>query len=136
MTELLRNSADRDESRGIRRPGNCAGPNQSLKPDILRDVIRGRNAECAHELTPIFFIRKEPARCFGSLLLKTLECEHASVVGRVWKKRNGSVIFPHRSCPPQAFILWLFTGQRVFVQKYLGALTDDGLALTEVKLVL
>src|SRR5229473_1148050 len=130
------NSTDGDESRGIRRPGNCAGSNQSLKPDILRDAIRGRNAERAHELSPIFLIRKEPARRFRSLLLKTLECEHASVMGRIWKKRNGSVIFSHRSCPSQAFILWLLTRKRAFVHKYFGALTDDGLTFAEIKFVL
>src|SRR6267378_1504376 len=134
--ELLAYSTDGDKGRGIRRPGNCAGPNESLKPDILRDGIRGRNAERAHELSPIFLVRKEPARCFCSLLLKALEREHASVVSRIWKKGNASVIFPHRSCPPQSFILWLLTGYRVLVQKYFGALTDDGLTLTEVELVL
>src|ERR1700675_24589 len=110
LTEWLANSADRDESCGIRRPGHCAGSNQRLKPDILRAAIRDSNAERAHELMPIFLIRKEPARCFRSFLLKTLEGEHASVVGRIGKKSNGSVIFSHRSGPPQTFILRLFTG--------------------------
>jgi hypothetical protein len=104
------NSADRDESRGVRRSGNCPGSNQSLEPDILRDAIRQRNAKRAHELTAIFLIREKPARCFGSFLLQTLEREHASVVSLIGKKANGRVIFSYRSRPAQTFILWLFAG--------------------------
>src|SRR5712692_2322260 len=107
---LLADSTDGDESSGIRSPGYSARSNQRLKPDILRDALRGRNAERGHELTPIFVIREEPAGRFRSLLLKTLEREHAPIVGYIWKKRNGGVILAHRSCPPQALVFRLLTG--------------------------
>jgi hypothetical protein len=87
-------------------------------------------------LTPIFLIGEEAAGCFRSLLLQTLEREHASVVGRIRKKRNGGIVFSYRSCPPQTFILWLFAGQGVLVHKHFGALAGHGLTLAKVKLVL
>ena len=130
LTKLLTNSADRDESGGIRRSGNCPRSNQSLKPDVLRDAIGGRNAKRAHELTPIFLIREKSARRFRSFLLQTLEREHASVVSLVRKKTNGSVIFSYRSRPPQTFILWLSRRPKGFCSRNTLALFPTTVSLS------
>src|SRR3984885_3327448 len=130
------NSAHRDQSGRTGRSRAGAGSNQCLKPYVLRDSVGGGNSQCTHELATIFLIREKPASRFRSFLLETLECEHTAVVGLVRKKRDCGVIFSERSRPPQAFILWLFAGQRVLVEKNFGALAYCGLTLQKVELIL
>src|ERR1700735_2735808 len=130
------NPADRDQSGRTGRSRAGAGSNQCLEPYVLRDGVGGGNSQCAHKLVTIFLIREKPASRFRSFLLETLECEHTAVVGLVRKKGDCGVIFSERSRPPQAFILRLFAGQRVLVDKNFGALAHGGLTLQKVELIL
>src|ERR1700688_4056659 len=134
--DTLLNAAYCNESRGIWRSGYRTGSDQSFKPDILRSSLCDGNSQRTHQLTSIFFVGKKTAGSFRAFLLKTLQGQNATIMGSIGQQRNGRVVLPLRSDPPQAFVFRLLSRQRIFVDEYFDAFTDDGFALAEIQLVL
>src|ERR1700730_8081084 len=90
--DTLLNPAYCNKGRGIWRSGYRAGSDQRFKPDILRSSLCRGNSQGAHQLAPIFLVRKKTARGFRTFLLKSLQSQNATIMGRIGKHLNFRVV--------------------------------------------
>lgn len=135
--EILVNSADGDESSRVWGSRYRPRPDQGFEPYVFREAIRRRRkTQRNFQLVSVFMVGQEATGGLRSLLLESLQNQHAAIIGVIRKKGDIRVVLTQCPSPAQAFVAGLFAWERIGVHKEFRTIADGQFTFPEVKFVL